>query len=103
MGDARAGSEGIVTGYMSAEDRLSVIRDWREAQQNPDRLARMRRHAVDIITDDEILAHDLLAGLDEDQRLDYLESAADNLAGGLARYLDWWVLNDAPPRWPIGS
>lgn len=52
----------------------------------------MRRHAVDMIVDSG-----LLDGLDEGERLAYIELATDRLAEGLATFLNWWTMNDSPP------
>lgn len=74
----------------------STCMDEWEDSASPRRLALMRRYAVDLITDDEILAHDLLARLDEVERLIYLEVASASLARGLLRFLDWWAVNESP-------
>jgi two-component system invasion response regulator UvrY len=74
---------------------LSFMREWQESSSGK-RLA-LLRYAVDLITDDEILADDLLARLDEVERLVYLRVASASLAQGLLRFLDWWVVNESPP------
>jgi hypothetical protein len=39
---------------------------------------------------------DLLAEAEDGERDGYLEFLAGTLTDGLVRYLDWWMLNDAP-------
>lgn len=75
-------------------DRLEIIRAWRTSR-DPRQRRQLHLSAVDIITDGA-LPFDLLDEAEELERDAYLAFLAGTLADGLVRYLDWWMLNDAP-------
>lgn len=83
---------------MDRVQRKAAIREWRELQQDPKRLERFRRHAMDMCIEhiDDIAADPDYDSLDDVERVEYLHYIADDLAAALVRYLGFWVFNDYP-------
>lgn len=78
-------------------ERKEIIEGWRRAVGDPARVERCRRWALDILTEGMMVDGEGDVGeLDDDDRAEYIDFLADQLALGLVRYLSFWVMSDMP-------